>query len=262
MKEAAEKLAEIASDREKKTKGYRDALAAVLYVRSIEAKTSDEEAALIDELKETIGSGGSTPLYAAKAARLVSGKLEKGSDRKRAAEVNRELGRLLSKSKDKEVAQIGEKMEGIARRLTLLGKPLELTGTAVAAGKFDWSKYRGKVVLVDFWATWCGPCMEELPNVVKNYELYHDRGFDVVGISVDEDKTALKKFLAEKEIPWVTLNSGGWDQNAMANYYGVTSIPTAFLVNEEGKAVSVHARGEELSRQLAKLLGPAELAEK
>lgn len=261
IKQAAEKLAEVATDKEKKLKGYRDAMSAAMYVRALGGPNAVQRTALFDELRDSISASPTPSLYAAKAARALASQMERG-DAAQAAALYREFAELLAKSKDPEIVKIAKKMEGIARRITLVGKPLELSGTTVSGGKFNWSKYRGKVVLVDFWATWCGPCKQELPNVLKNYGLYHERGFEVVGISVDDDKAALRAFLAENEIPWTTLYNGGWDVSPMANYYGVTGIPTVFLVNGEGEVVSISARGKELGDQLEKLLGPAELAEK
>jgi len=151
------------------------------------------------------------------------------------------------------------KMQGSARRLNLVGNPIELTGTLIDGSELDWSKYRGKVVLIDFWATWCGPCLQELPNVQANYEKYHDRGFDVVGISLDDDRGALETFLEEREIPWATIYNddpatAGWD-NPLATYYGVMGIPAVWLVDKEGNVVSLMARGEALGEMLAEMLG-------
>jgi thiol-disulfide isomerase/thioredoxin len=109
---------------------------------------------------------------------------------------------------------------------------------------------------VDFWATWCGPCRAELPNVKRQYERYHDKGFDVVGISLDHTRDDLVSYLKEQELPWTTLYDNDEGETPSAEYYGVMAIPTVILVDKEGKVVSTQARGPELAKQLEKLLGP------
>lgn len=167
-----------------------------------------------------------------------------------------EFGKMFSASEDEKLAEIGEIMAGVARRLDLPGKEMKIEGTTTRGEPFDWKAYHGKVVLVDYWATWCGPCVEELPNVKENYEKYHDKGFEVVGISLDSEPTRLLRFLSEREIPWVCLfEEGTGTSHPMAKYYGVMSIPSTMLLDRDGKVVAMDIRGGELDRQLAKLLG-------
>jgi len=115
-------------------------------------------------------------------------------------------------------------------------------------------------VLVDFWATWCPPCLKELPNLRQTYKTYHPRGFDVVGISLDHARAPLMRFLDQQKLPWVCLYDEGPEKGVhpLATYYGIRSIPTAILVDREGRVVSLNARGPELRRLLEKYLGPAE----
>ena len=121
-------------------------------------------------------------------------------------------------------------------------KPLELSFTAVDGRKVDLADLRGKVVLIDFWATWCPPCVEEAPSLVETYEKFKDRGFEIVGISLDEDKSALEKFTTENKMPWPQFFDGkGWE-NEFAQRFKIQSVPTLWLLDREGKLVDASPR--------------------
>jgi peroxiredoxin len=126
----------------------------------------------------------------------------------------------------------------------LAGKELALTS------------YRGKVVLVDFWATWCGPCVAELPNVVAAYKKYHDAGFEVVGISLDRagDREKLVQFTKDHGMPWRQIFDGKYWESKLAVKYGIHSIPATYLLDAEGKIAAKNLRGPALEQALAKML--------
>ncbi len=148
------------------------------------------------------------------------------------------------------------RLESCERRLNLLGSRPEIKFTAIDGRKVNLADYTGKVVLVDFWATWCGPCREELPNVIAVYNKYHDRGFEVIGISLDDKLEDLKKMVEEKKVPWPQYFDGkGWGSE-IGQYYGVRSIPAMWLVGKEGTVVSCSAWGK-LEEMVAEQFGLA-----
>ncbi len=102
--------------------------------------------------------------------------------------------------------------------------------------------YKGKIVLLDFWAVWCGPCLGEIPNVKEVYEKYHHKGFDVIGVSFDKDEAVLREFIKEKEIPWKQILDKDGFRGVFAKQYGVSGIPAPFLIDRNGKVLSVNAR--------------------
>jgi thiol-disulfide isomerase/thioredoxin len=118
--------------------------------------------------------------------------------------------------------------------------------------------------LVDFWATWCGPCLDEIPNIKKVYDQYKDKGFEVIGYNLDENQEDLQRFFAVQQLPWPTIVSADSEQagfeSPLAVACGVQSIPFLVLLDAEGKVVALHVQGEKLAEKLAELLGPANAA--
>jgi thiol-disulfide isomerase/thioredoxin len=117
------------------------------------------------------------------------------------------------------------------------------------------SSLRGKVVLVDFWASWCKPCRMENPNVKRVYEKYHGKGFEILGVSLDRDKDAWVNAIRQDGLPWLHVSDLGFWNNAAAQQYGISSIPFTVLVGKDGKVIDKNLRGPALEAKLAELFG-------
>jgi thiol-disulfide isomerase/thioredoxin len=130
----------------------------------------------------------------------------------------------------------------------------DFSETDVAGKPMSIANDKGRVVLVDFWATWCAPCRAELPNVLAIYNKYHDQGFEIIGISLDQDQARLADFTKSMNMTWPQFFDGqGW-QNKLAVKYGVEGIPATFLLDGEGKIIGKNLRGEDLRAAVAKAL--------
>lgn len=116
------------------------------------------------------------------------------------------------------------------------------------------SSFKGKVVLIDFWASWCGPCRQSNPSIVRLYKKYKDSGFEVFGVSIDSKKAAWIKAIKQDKIKFTqVIDNGGWN-NGVAEKYGVSQIPTNFLLDKNGNLFAVDAEGKELDKLVNELL--------
>jgi thiol-disulfide isomerase/thioredoxin len=139
-------------------------------------------------------------------------------------------------------------------KVQIIGKPVDLQFTALDGSSVDLQALRGNIVLVDFWASWCPDCIRDMPAVRRTYQKYKDKGFAVLGISLDKDEQALSNFVAKKLIPWPQYFDGkGWE-NQYATKYGVRAIPEMWLINQRGEVVSTDISAEQLDQRIQQLM--------
>jgi len=168
--------------------------------------------------------------------------------------------KAINKAMDPSIANSAY-VKKLAERETILakvevGQPApEFTMNDSTGKPVSLSSFKGKVVLVDFWASWCGPCRAENPNVVAAYKKFNSKGFTVLGVSLDTDKAKWQDAIAKDGLTWTHVSDLiGWD-NAAAKQYGVMSIPANFLIDKEGKIIGSSLRGEDLVKKLEEVVG-------
>jgi thiol-disulfide isomerase/thioredoxin len=224
---------------------------------------------LVDEVVRYLTQNPPTAQHLRLASATVAAinRLDDGSQREK---LFANLSQALRSSRDREVAAYARQIlrdaglaEASAAPLAmikegLIGQPLPLAGITAKGTPLDTAALRGKVVVVDFWATWCGPCRRELPALVSLWEKHHSAGLEVVGVSLDEDLDAVTAFLDEHQIGWPTLVADHARQ--LADRCGVGAIPTYLLLDREGKVVAAAHQVEKLAPPVAQLLGTKDVA--
>ncbi|TWT63804.1 thioredoxin-like domain-containing protein [Rubinisphaera italica] len=155
---------------------------------------------------------------------------------------------------DHAATDAGKRAQGALRRLSLEGKSLALKGTGLDGKPVDLGAYRGKAVLVIFWATWCQPCTEDLPQIKALYDKYRAKGFEIVGVNLDTQKEAIAPYINQHGNRWAHIAEPEGLEGQLAVDYGIISVPTMFLVNQQGQVVSNATSVDDLKEQLPVLL--------
>ncbi|WP_235938066.1 peroxiredoxin family protein [Chitinophaga solisilvae] len=170
-----------------------------------------------------------------------------------------ELGKLIKKYPYLEEAKRKQQdiahAEAVARKTGIGATAMNFTQQNVKGDPVKLTDYRGKYVLLDFWASWCGPCRAENPNVLENYEKYHSKGLEILGVSLDDKKDAWVKAIKDDGLTWEHVSDlKGW-RNVVAKEYNIRAVPSNFLLDKDGKIIAKDLRGEELSRKLEEIFG-------
>jgi thiol-disulfide isomerase/thioredoxin len=202
------------------------------YIETAKANPGDEKVALTLEVMAQVGVASDE--IAAKTVTVIRKVLTSDAAKRIAAELD---------------------PQGALREL--LDKPLVVAGRTTAGKTLTTADWKGRVVLVDFWATWCGPCNAEIPRVKELYKAYHAKGFEIVGVDCDSDDDAVNAFIKEKEMPWTQLRDESQSEqqpwHPLATQWGVSGIPTMFLIDKKGMVRFVDAR-EGTAEKIEKLL--------
>jgi len=155
-------------------------------------------------------------------------------------------------SQSEYVIQLKKRAEDIKKTALGITAP-DFTMNDPQGNPVQLSSLRGKVVMIDFWASWCGPCRQENPSVVKLYQQYHNKGFEILGVSLDRNKEEWEKAIKDDQLNWLHVSDLKFWQNSAALLYSVNSIPQTFLLDKDGKIIAKGLRSEGLAAKLTEL---------
>lgn len=195
--------------------------------------------------------------FAGMVAMQVAESAEMAAPPQQGATINREVAKLLAKSENASLRMVAEQLDGVARRLELPGSEMIVTGEQLDGSQFELTSLKGKVVIVDFWATWCPLCIEAFPEMEALYTKYKNAGLEIVGVNIDDTRELWTEYLEKRPLPWIhvqNLGTSELDRHPNANRYGITGIPFLAVVGRDGKVVQARVAPQELKTLIPTLL--------
>jgi thiol-disulfide isomerase/thioredoxin len=209
----------------------------------------DEQQDIVESLKEYLSGREPLTMQDVQTGVLAAGMIELQPDKKPAIELYEFLDRCLENDSREEMQSLRLNLQASLRRLNLLGSRFELEAVTIDGKKITADDLKGKYVIVDFFATWCAPCLAEAELIAFHYKKYADKGLAVIGISLDEGKQELQDYMDRKRLPWPIVHDADEDPlKRLAMKFGISALPTVLLLDKEGTVVSLEARQSELNR--------------
>jgi len=220
---------------------------------------TDKLQPLLDETFDYLSEHDLSDIHLRLASTVVHA-INRYDDEETRKEQFKRFGKVFSQSESRTLTAYGKKITKSATAPAnvsqLVGKPLELSGITDLGGELDWASYRGKIVLIDFWASWCGPCRAQMPKIKALFEELDRKKFDVVAVNLDRSAEAFEEYSKEHQSPWP--NVIGDDGRALAEQYGVTALPTMMVVDGDGKILAVGHSVQALRAAIDNALKPIE----
>ena len=261
LRETAKRILEIETDRRTEIARKAESEFVNASVMLIGNEGPDAQRKTFERFQDYLSKKEKIEFTDIQMAILAGANLEQLADTSLGKEAYKTFAEIFRKKKDASLEDVVKLLEANGRRLDLPGKEFKLVGTQFSGEDFDAKSLRGKIVLVYFWTSDTRACEQEHPYMLSVYNTFKDRGFEIVGIGLDEKKEQAQAFIKKLSMPWINL----WDtrKNGVSKImetYGVTAVPTLILLDKEGKVITLEARGLLLGKALEKLL-PAAVAQ-
>jgi peroxiredoxin len=214
----------------------------------------DAKQKTLEQVHEFLKSRETLSLQDIQTGMMAGAMLELQPNKHPARDTYQLLSDLLEKDEREEMQSLRLNLQASIRRLDLLGNKFELEAEAMDGRAIKIDDLAGKFVIIDFFATWCEPCLSEIPRLQKHFAKYQAQGLEVIGISLDAESEGLEKYLARAQLPWPIIHDNHEDPlQRLQMKFGVSHLPTVLLLNKEGTVVSLEARGGELDRLMQML---------
>lgn len=213
-----------------------------------------EQSEVVTQVHEFLKGRAELTMQDIQTGMLTAAMLELQPNKKPSRDTYQLMDELLKEDEREEMQSLRINLQAAVRRLDLLGNKFDLKAMALGDKSIDIDDYAGKFVVVDFFATWCEPCLAEIPRLARHYDKYRGKGLEIIGISLDGEAAALQQFLDREKLPWPIIHDNAENiSERIQMKFGVSSLPTVLLLNKEGTVVSLEARGSELDRLMQML---------